>query len=110
MKLLYNFVIPFNSLIFIYLTFICQAKSLASDVCSSADPNENAMAERLYRTLKEEFNLGNGFVLLVEIALKAIPEVIETYNYYLPHASLDYKTPTQCHDSGRVEKIKVVSL
>ena len=63
------------------------------------------MAERLNRTLKEEFNLGNGFVS-EEVALKAIPQVIETYNNYRPHASLDFKTPTQCHHSGRVEKLR----
>lgn len=28
----------------------------------SGDPNENALAERIFRTLKEEFNLGACFV------------------------------------------------
>ena len=45
-------------------------------MCSSAEPNENSMAERLNRTLKEEFNLGNGFVS-EEVALKMIPQVID---------------------------------
>ena len=42
----------------------------------------------------------------IEAALKAIPQVIETYNNYRPHASLDFKTPTQCYHSGRVEKLR----
>ena len=67
-------------------------------MCSSAEPNENSMAERLNRTLKEEFNF-----VLEEAVLKAIPQVIETYNNYRPHASLDFKMPTLCHHSGRVE-------
>ncbi|MEY4540049.1 MAG: hypothetical protein RLZZ306_1806 [Bacteroidota bacterium] len=63
------------------------------------------MAERLNRTLKEEFNLGNGLVS-EEAALKAIPQVIETYNNYRPHVSLDFKRPTHCHNFGRVEKLR----
>jgi transposase InsO family protein len=55
--------------------------------------------------LKEGFNLGNGFVL-EEAALKAIPEVIETYNTYRPHAWFDFKTPTKFHNSGRIEKLR----
>ena len=87
-----------------YVDLIQQA-GIKMSMCSSAEPNENSMAERLNRTLKEEFNLGNGFVS-EEAALKAIPQVIETYNNYRPHASLDFKTPTQCHNSGRVEKLR----
>jgi transposase InsO family protein len=49
--------------------------------------------------------LGNGFVL-EEVALKAIPQVIETYNNYRPHASIDFKRPTQYHHSGQVEKLR----
>jgi putative transposase len=84
---------------------LIQAAGIKLSMCSSAEPNENSMAERLNRTLKEDFKLENGFVS-EEVALKAIPEVIETYNNYRPHASLDYKTPTQCHNSGRVEKLR----
>ena len=66
--------------------------------CSSTEANENSMAERINRILKEEFNF-----VLEGAALKAIPQVIETYNNYRPHASLDFKMPTLCHHSGRVE-------
>jgi hypothetical protein len=72
-------------------------------MCSSANPNENSLAERLKRTLKEDFKLENRFVC-EEAVLKAIPELIETYNNYRPDGSLEYKTLTQCHNSGRVEK------
>jgi transposase InsO family protein len=84
---------------------LIQKAGIKMSMCSSAEPNENSMAERLNRTLKEEFNLGNEFVS-EEAALKAIPQVIETYNNYRPHATLDFKTPTQCHNSGRVEKLR----
>jgi transposase InsO family protein len=63
------------------------------------------MAERLNITPKEDFKLGNGFVS-EEAALKKIPQVIYTYNNYHPHGSLDFKTPTQCHHSGQIEKFR----
>lgn len=63
------------------------------------------MAERLSRTLKEEFNLGNDFVS-EEAVLKAIPQVIETYNNYRSHASLNFNKHTQCRNSGRNKKLR----
>jgi len=66
-------------------------------MCSSAEPNENSMAERLNRTLKGNFNL-KGFISFCE-ASEVIERVIKTYNDYRPHASLDYRTPKQAHQS-----------
>ncbi len=43
---------------------------------------------------------------MVLATLKAILQVIETYNNYHPYASLDFKTPTQCHNFGQVEKLR----
>ena len=39
---------------------LSQQAVIKMSMCSSAEPNENSMAERLNRTLKEKFNLGNG--------------------------------------------------
>ena len=50
---------------------LIQAAGIKLSMCSSADPNENSLAERLNRILKEEFNWGNVFVS-EEAALKAI--------------------------------------
>lgn len=61
----------------------------------SGDPNENAMAERVIRTLKQDFGL-RGFVSF-SAALDAIAHAISTYNAYRPHASLGYLTPQQAH-------------
>ncbi len=60
-------------------------------MCSSAESNENSMAERLNRTLKEDFNV-KGFISFCD-ASEVIEKVIKTYNDYRPHASLDYRTP-----------------
>jgi putative transposase len=61
----------------------------------SGDPNENAMAERVFRTRKEDFQLG-GFTNF-ERAMVAITQAIQAYNSLRPHASLDYLTPDQAH-------------
>ncbi|GLU55237.1 transposase [Dyadobacter frigoris] len=61
----------------------------------SGDPNENAMAERLFRTLKEDFAI-RGFVSF-STAQEAIEKAINTYNAIRPHASLGYLTPNQAH-------------
>ena len=66
---------------------------------------QNPIKIQWLKALKEEFNLGNGFVS-EEAALKSIPKVIETHDNYRPHASLDFKTPTKCHHSGQVKKLK----
>jgi transposase-like protein len=55
------------------------------------------MAEHLNRTLKEDCNV-KGFISFCE-ASEVIEQVIKTYNYYCPHASLDYKIPKQAHQS-----------
>jgi len=61
----------------------------------SGDPNENALAERVFRTLKEDFNRW-GFPTF-DLAETAIEQAIVAYNSVRPHASLGYKTPNQAH-------------
>ena len=68
----------------------------------SGDPNENAMAERVFRTLKEDFQL-RGFTNF-ERAMAAVAQAIQAYNSLRPHASLGYMTPDQAHKKrGRFE-------
>jgi len=38
---------------------LATAKGLLMSMIQDSDPYENALAERMYRTLKEEFGLGN---------------------------------------------------
>jgi putative transposase len=58
----------------------------------NGDPYENALAERMNRTLKEEFGLGN--VLRSKLHAKLLTEeAINLYNNYRPHLSLKMKTP-----------------
>lgn len=62
----------------------------------SGDPKENALAERVHKTIKEEF-LNYCIHLNHETANKAVKKTIELYNEMRPHASIDYLTPAQAH-------------
>ena len=60
------------------------------------DPYENALAERVNRTMKEEFLLDKGFDSF-ELASAAVNNAVNIYNTQRPHASCDYQTPDQTH-------------
>ena len=62
----------------------------------NGDPYENALAERMNRTLKEEFGLGERLPSR-EIAYKITREAIRLYNNRRPHLSLQMKTPWHVH-------------
>lgn len=62
----------------------------------NGDPYENALAERMNRTIKEEFGLGES-LKSKKIAEQMIKEAVYLYNNYRPHLSLNYKTPNQIH-------------
>ena len=59
------------------------------------NPGENAIAERMNGTIKEEFNC-RAF-LTFDQAKAAIARAIQAYNHLRPHASCDYLTPVQAH-------------
>ncbi len=64
------------------------------------DPLENALAERMNRTLKEEFKLERGFPTF-ELAQQAVDKIISIYNKKYPHGSLGYLTPNQVHNGKK---------
>jgi transposase InsO family protein len=63
------------------------------------DPYENAIAERVNGILKDEFDIGEGFVNHIQ-AMKEIKYAIETYNTFRPHFSCEKLTPQQAHEFG----------
>jgi transposase InsO family protein len=63
----------------------------------NGDPYENALAERMNRTLKEEFTLGRTF-FSYEQAKQLASEAIQYYNHSRPHASCNYLTPEKAHE------------
>lgn len=62
----------------------------------NSDPYENALAERMNRTLKEEF-LDYYFYPGHEKAVSAVEKAIHLYNHRRPHLSLSYRTPASVH-------------
>ena len=86
-----------------YLDRLRQAKITIS-MTESGDPNENALAERVFRTLKEEFDLW-GFPTF-SMAETAIKQAIVAYNSLRPHGSLGYKTPNQAHQGQGHQSLK----
>ncbi len=62
----------------------------------NGDPYENALAERMNRTLKEEFGLGR-LLPSKQKAFRLTEEAVELYNSYRPHWALQLKTPNEVH-------------
>ncbi len=68
------------------------------------DPYENAMAERINRTIKEEF-LEEYFFYNHDTAKKAVCKAIKIYNEMRPHQSINYLTPNEAHKrTGELNK------
>lgn len=78
--------------------------NITISMTESGDPNENALAERVSRTLKEDFYL-RGFPTF-GMAEKAVEQAIGAYNSVRPHASLSYKTPNQAHQGKGYQPLK----
>jgi putative transposase len=71
---------------------IANIHGIKMSMTENSDPYENALAERMNRTLKEEFGLGR--VLKSKLHAKLlVEEAVSIYNNYRPHLSLQMKTP-----------------
>jgi len=60
------------------------------------DPYENALAERMNRTLKEEFLLAEKFKSM-KLAEQIVKEIVQIYKNLRPHLSYSMLTPNQVH-------------
>lgn len=69
---------------------------LRVSMTENGDPYENALAERMNRTMKEEFGLG-GLLPCKAVAKPMCEEAVFLYNNKRPHLSLSMKTPEQMH-------------
>lgn len=70
----------------------------------SGDPKENAQAERINSTIKNELLKDKRFHSLKQ-ALQAIEVAVDFYNNHRPHMSLDMMTPAQAAQcSGEIKK------
>jgi len=75
---------------------LATGNKLKMSMTQASDPYENALAERMNRTLKEEFGLGNTLENLEQVKL-LLKQGVELYNHHRPHLALKMKTPQQVH-------------
>lgn len=76
---------------------IAEQNNIRISMTENGDPYENALAERMNRTLKEEFGLGN--VLRSKLHAKLLTEeAVDLYNNRRPHLSLNMKTPQSVYN------------
>ena len=92
-----------------YVQRLRQVNAIIS-MTESGDPNENAMAERVLRSLKDDCKLARGFTSF-STAAEAVERAINAYNTVRPHASLNYLTapaarPQQMHQRKRKPKLR----
>ena len=82
---------------------LLSSHAIRISMTSQGDPGENAIAERINRTIKEEFNC-RAFLSFAQ-AKAAIAKSIQAYNNLRPHASCDYLTPNLAHQQqGQLKK------
>ena len=77
-------------------TSIAEKNHIQISMTEYSDPYENALAERMNRTLKEEFGLGETHKSKLHAKL-LVQEAVYLYNNRRPHLSLRMKTPNQVH-------------
>lgn len=79
-------------------TGLLTKNNIRISMTQSGDPLENAIAERINKTIKEEFTTDKQINFCnIETAKKEIAKFIEFYNTKRPHRSLNWLTPAKAH-------------
>jgi transposase InsO family protein len=77
-------------------TKFTEANGITMSMTEQYDPYENAIAERINRTLKYEYGLKRN-IKNTELALKMTKEAVYIYNNLRAHLSLDLRKPAEVH-------------
>lgn len=87
-------------------TKLLKKKNITISMTENGDPLENAIAERVNRTIKEEFTNDKTLTFKsFEDAKKDVPKFIQFYNNTRPHRSIEMMTPNQAHQrSGKLKR------
>lgn len=85
---------------------LSQINGCLISMTENGDPYENALAERMNRTLKEEFGLGE-VIKTKQQAKQLLKEAVALYNKYRPHLSLNCKTPDEVHKKSLMKVISI---
>ena len=73
-----------------------KTNNITLSMTESGNPKDNAMAERINSTIKNELLHGKTFTSLEQVA-HAVDRAIKFYNSERPHSSIDWHTPDQAH-------------
>ena len=71
--------------------------NITPSMTESGNPKDNAMAERINNTVKNELLHGKTFTSIRQV-VEALDDAIEFYNQERPHSSLDWHTPNEAHE------------
>ena len=78
--------------------------NITPSMTESGNPKDNAMAERINNTVKNELLHGKTFTSIRQV-VEALDDAIEFYNQERPHSSLDWHTPNEAHEmTGEMKK------
>lgn len=75
---------------------ITSKNNIQLSMTENGDPYENALAERMNRTIKEEFGI-DKIVKNRQTAKQLVEEAVFLYNHKRPHLALNMKTPQQVY-------------
>jgi transposase InsO family protein len=75
---------------------LTKTNNIRLSMTENGDPYENALAERMNRTIKEEFGM-DRVLKSKEQVNQLVPESVALYNQKRPHLVLNMKTPEQVY-------------
>jgi putative transposase len=79
---------------YVQMTF---ENNIRLSMTENGDPYENALAERMNRTIKEEFGMDKTIKTKLQVH-ELVKESIFLYNNKRPHLALKMKTPDEVHN------------
>lgn len=75
---------------------LSEKNNIKISMTENGDPYENALAERMNKTIKEEFGLGKRLPTRQQ-AFRMVEEAVHLYNNLRPHWALNLQTPQTVH-------------
>ena len=75
---------------------VLAASNITPSMTESGNPKDNAMAERINSTVKNELLHGKAFHSLRQV-IEAVRKAVDFYNNERPHSSIDWHTPEEAH-------------
>jgi transposase InsO family protein len=83
-------------------TSFAEQNGITMSMTEKYDPYENAVAERINRTLKYEYGLKQT-IKNTKLAEKMTKQAVEIYNNLRAHLSLDLRKPAEVHNNPTIK-------